>query len=68
MLTGIVIFVTVIAMIAAADNGEWGSVAVGAVIILLLIGLAKAFTDTGRAYGNFVDYWAHNDRDRRDRK
>lgn len=62
MITGAIAVVIVIAMIAAADNGEWGSVAVGAVIVLLLIGLGCAFRDTNRAYNNFVDYWADDDR------
>ena len=48
-----------IAMFAAAGNGEWGSVAVGAVIVLLLIGMACGSRKCDRAYRNCVDYWAN---------
>ena len=65
MITGFIVFVFVVAMIAAGDNGEWGSVAVGAVIVILLIALASAGGKVDRAYGNFVDHWADDDRDRR---
>ena len=65
MITGFIVFVFVVAMIAAADNGEWGSVAVGAVIVVLLIALASAGGKVNGAYGNFVDHWADEDRDRR---
>ena len=53
-----IVVVLIIAMIAAANNGEWGSVAVGAVIVMLLIALCSAGKENARAYNNFVDYWA----------
>ena len=58
MLTAIVVGVFVIAMIAAANNGEWGSVAVGVVIVLLLIGLCSSGKKVDRAHNNFIDYWS----------
>ena len=67
MITGFIVFVFVVAMIAAGDNGEWGSVAVGAVIVILLIALASAGGKVDRAYGNFVDHWANEDRRKRRR-
>lgn len=59
MITGTIAAVFVIAMIAAGDNGEWGSVAVGAVIVLLLLALGSASRSCDRAVNNFVDYWEH---------
>ena len=47
------------------SNGEWGSFAVGAVILIGVIALGSAFRSTSRAYGNFIDYWADEDRNRR---
>lgn len=58
MITAVIVIVLGIAMIAAGGNGEWGSVAVGAVIIVFLIALHSAGVKTSRAYNNFVDYWA----------
>ena len=58
MLTGIVVVVLLIAMIAAGNNGEWGSVAVGAVIALGLIALCCTGRKVDRAYNNFIDYWS----------
>ena len=54
----IVCIIIGIAMFAAAGNGEWGSVAVGAVIVLLLLCLRGEGKKVDRAYGNAVDYWA----------
>lgn len=58
MITGILSVVIGIAMFAAAGNGEWGSVAIGAVIVVLLLGLGSASRESDRAYNNWVDYWA----------
>ena len=58
MITGAISVVLLIAMFAAGSNGEWGSVAVGAVLVLLLLGLGSASRKNDRAYGNAVDYWA----------
>ena len=62
MIIGTIAFVFIIAMIAAGGNGEWGSVAVGAVVVLLLLALGSAGSKTDRAYGNFVDYWANKNK------
>lgn len=64
MITGALALVFLIAVIAAANNGEWGTVAVGAVIIVLLLALGSAGRTTSRAYNNFVDYWADGGPDR----
>lgn len=58
MITGILVAVFLIAMYCSAGNGEWGSVAVGAVIVVVLLMLGSAGRKCNRAYGNFVDYWA----------
>jgi hypothetical protein len=52
------------AMICAANDGEWNSVAVGAVVVILLLALGSAARQTSKAYGNFIDYWADDDRRR----
>lgn len=57
MITGLLCVVFLIAMYAAGSNGEWGTVAVGAVIIVLLIALSSAGRGNARAYNNFRDYW-----------
>lgn len=62
MFTGILICLFLIAIYCSAGNGEWGSVAVGAVIVILLLCLKSAGGKVNRAYGNFVDYWADKDR------
>ena len=58
MFTGILICLFLIAIYCSAGNDEWGSVAVGAVIVILLLCLKSAGGKVNRAYGNFVDYWA----------
>ena len=57
--------VLMIAMVVAGEKGEWGSVAVGAVIVVLLLSMACAGGKVNRAYGNFVDYWDGGSRRRR---
>lgn len=64
MITGTIAVVFIIAMIAAGNNGEWGSVAIGAVIVVLLLALGSTSRKQDRAYNNFVDHWANNDRKR----
>ena len=63
--TGLIALVFVIAAICAAGNGEWGSVAVCAVIVLILLALGSAGRQQARAYNNFVDYWANGGNGRR---
>ena len=58
MITGAIVCVFLIAMYCAGCNGEWGSVAVGAVIVVLLLALKSACVSNVKAYGNFVDYWS----------
>lgn len=65
MITGAIALVFVIAMIACAGNGEWGSVAVGAVIVILLLAIGGAARDGSKAYTNMVDYWAKGGPDRK---
>ena len=65
MITGALVVIFLIAMYAAGSNGEWGSVAVGAVIVVLLLMLGSAGRDNAKAYNNFVDYWANGGPDRK---
>lgn len=59
MITGIIAVLFIISMIASAGNGEWGSVAVGAVIVVVLLALGASSRESDRAYNNAVDYWAN---------
>ena len=65
MVTGVIAILFVIGMIAAAGNGEWGSVAIGAVVVVVLLALGSASRDNARAYNNAVRYWADGGPDRR---
>lgn len=65
MITGTIAVVFIIAMIAAANNGEWGSVAIGAVVVVVLLALGSASRETDRAYNNVVDYWAKGGPDKK---
>lgn len=65
MITGLIAVVFVIAMYCAGSNGEWGSVAVGAVIVLVLLGLGSGARTNARAYNNFVDHWADGGPDKK---
>lgn len=58
MITGILAIIILIATCCAGANGEWGTVVVGVVIIVLLLALGSASRTQDRAYNNFVDYWA----------
>lgn len=58
MITGAISVVLLIAMFAAGSNGEWGSVAIGAVIVFLLLALGSESRKSDRAYNNWTDYWA----------
>ena len=58
MITGILAAVVGIAVFCCAGDGEWGSVAVGAVLIVILLCLGSASREGDRAYNNFVDYWS----------
>lgn len=65
MITGTIAVVFIIAMIAAGNNGEWGSVAIGAVIVLLLLALGSTSRKQDRAYNNFVDHWDNDGQKRK---
>ena len=58
MITGALAIIFLIAVGCAWANGEWGTVAVGVVIIVLLLALGSASRTQDRAYNNFVDCWA----------
>ena len=58
MITGAIALVILIGTIAAAGNNEWGSVAVGAVLIVLVLWFGIESREQDRAYNNFVSYWA----------
>lgn len=57
MFTVILVGIFLIAMYSAGSNGEWGSVAVGAVIVILLLALSSAGRGNAKAFNNFRDYW-----------
>ena len=65
MITGIIAVIFIIAMIAAGGEGEWGAVAVGAVIVVLLLGFGSESRKTDRAVNNFVDYWSKGGPDKK---
>lgn len=62
MITGGLALIILIATVIAGVNGEWGSVAVGAVIIVILLALGSAGRTNARAYNNFVNHWARGGR------
>ena len=59
MITGFIALVLLVPLIAAAGNGEWGTVAVTAVLIVLVLAFGVASREQDRAYNNFVGYWAN---------
>lgn len=59
MITGLIAVLFLISMFASAGNGEWGSVAVGAVIVIVLLAIGASSRESDRAYNNVVDYWAN---------
>ena len=58
MITGILALLFLIPVIVGAENGQWGTVAVFAVLIVLVLAFGVASREQDRAYNNFVDYWA----------
>ena len=48
-----------------SENGEWGSVAVVAVVALLLIWIIGQAHEDARAYVNRRDFWARGGPDRK---
>lgn len=72
MITGIIVAVICIAVLPPAiEKGEWGVIAVVAVVSLLLLWFAALGREQDRAYNNMTDYWAkggpHRDRNRNGR-
>ena len=65
MITGAIAFLFVIAMIAAVGNGEWGVVAVCAVIVVLMLMAGSTIREDSKAVNNVVDYWARGGPDRK---
>lgn len=64
MITGAIVIVLIIAVVCCASNGEWGSVAVGVVLMLILLGLGAAGREDARAHNNFVRYWSEGGPDK----
>lgn len=58
MITGAIAIIFLIAAIVAASNGEWGSFAIGAVIVVVLLGIGSASREDARAHVNWMHYWA----------
>lgn len=59
MITGLISFVILIAVLPPAiNNGEWGVVAVVAVVVIFLLALGAASREDDRAYINRTKYWA----------
>ena len=56
-------------LFCSASDGEWGTFLIGAVIIVLVIGMAAGDRKDVKAWYNMRDYWADGgpDRDRRRR-
>ena len=65
MLTVLIGLVAFVAISAAAENGEWGSVVLGIVIVLVLIGMSAGERKDWKAYRNRRDYWADGGPNRR---
>ena len=57
MVTIAIVSVLAIAMLAAADNNEWGSVAVGVILIVLILMFGSALRRDLRAHENWIEYW-----------
>ena len=65
MLTIIIGVIAFVAIFPAFSNGEFGSVAIGAVILILLMMTSREERKDTKAYMNCRDYWADEDRSRR---
>ena len=57
-----------IVLYIAGTNGEWGTFAVFAVILLIVILMAVAGNVDARAHNNWHDYWAEGGPDRERRR
>lgn len=65
MITGAIAVILGIAAFAAAGNGECGTVAIGAVIIVFVLALGSESRKCDRACNNFVDCWEEGGPDRK---
>ena len=65
MITGLIAGVFIIAMIAAAGNGETGVVLVAAAVAVFVLALGSASRECDRAYGNFVKHWSKGGPDKK---
>lgn len=54
-------------LVCSARNGEWGTFAIGAVILVLLIFMASDDRKNTKAWTNIRDYWADGGPGRRRR-
>jgi uncharacterized membrane protein YhaH (DUF805 family) len=68
MITGILALIFLIPVVVGIDNGEWGTVAVFAVLIVLVLAFGVASREQDMAYNNFVDYWARGGPERHSKK
>lgn len=58
MLTAIIGIIAFVALFASASDGNWGSFAIGAVIVAVLILMSAGERKDVRAWQNCRDYWA----------
>lgn len=65
MITGILAILIIIGMICSGSEGMMGSVAIGAVIVVLLLAIGSKSRDQAKAYNNVVHYWADGGPDRK---
>ena len=59
MLTLAIGVIALVAISACAENGEWGSVAMGVIILLLLILTSAGERADRKAYVNRRNWWAY---------
>ena len=52
-------------LMCSASEGAWGTFVIGAVILVLLIGMAAGDRKNTRAFLNMRDYWAEGGPDRK---
>lgn len=65
MITIIIVLFIGFLLYVTGSNGEWGPFAVGALILVAVIAIGSAVRSDSKAYGNFIDYWADDERNRR---
>lgn len=65
MFTVIVILMALFLMYVTGENGEWGPFVLAIVIAGILLLIKSGCSRGTKAYSNFVDYWADDDRDKK---